>query len=306
MAYIYDLADVWASSGTTFTGIKLNVTDTASSVSSLLMDLQVGGVSQFSVDKAGQVRFSAGSDFTLINSDRISFNYFSTGETLRIRGDDGSNNGSGSGILNRSTGIIAWQSTARTDAGTTDLILTRDAANTLAQRNGVNAQAFNLYNTYTDASNYERGFMRWVSNRLDIGVEAAGTGTIRTVNFPAGFQLGGSTTVLPNGISYTDWNSTFGFSGGTSYGQSSSNEAPLIRFGGSPLLLLGGTTSSFPAIKRDTTSLQARLADDSAFTNIQGKLTTDTAYTAGAPTATGYIVLFDSTGTAYRVPAVAN
>jgi hypothetical protein len=66
-----------------------------------------------------------------------------------------------------------------------------------------------------------------------------------------------------------------------------------------------GTTSSFPALRRDTTSLQARLADDSAFTNIQGKLTTDTAYTAGAPSATGYIVLFDSTGTAYKVPAEA-
>jgi hypothetical protein len=31
------------------------------------------------------------------------------------------------------------------------------------------------------------------------------------------------------------------------------------------LLLFEGTTSSFPALKRDTTSLQVRLADDSAF-----------------------------------------
>lgn len=33
------------------------------------------------------------------------------------------------------------------------------------------------------------------------------------------------------------------------------------------LLQLGGTTSSFPAIKRSTTQVQARLADDSAFAN---------------------------------------
>jgi hypothetical protein len=67
----------------------------------------------------------------------------------------------------------------------------------------------------------------------------------------------------------------------------------------------GGTTSLFPALKRSTTSLQARLADDSAFTNMQGKLTTETAYTAGAPTPDGYLVLYDSNGTAYKVPAEA-
>jgi hypothetical protein len=47
----------------------------------------------------------------------------------------------------------------------------------------VNAQAFNLYNTYTDASNYERGFMRFVSNTLRIGTEKLGTGTARALEF---------------------------------------------------------------------------------------------------------------------------
>jgi hypothetical protein len=66
-------------------------------------------------------------------------------------------------------------------------------------------------------------------------------------------------------------------------------------------LQFGGTTNLFPALKRSTTYLQARLADDSAFAPIQGKLTTDTAFTSGAITDTGYIVLYDSTGTAYKV-----
>jgi hypothetical protein len=35
-------------------------------------------------------------------------------------------------------------------------LLTADAANTLALRNGTNAQAFRLYGTYTDASNGRR------------------------------------------------------------------------------------------------------------------------------------------------------
>jgi hypothetical protein len=46
---------------------------------------------------------------------------------------------------------------------------------------GTTAGPFRLYNTFTDASNYERGFMRWDSNNFDIGCEAAGTGTLRNV-----------------------------------------------------------------------------------------------------------------------------
>jgi len=68
-----------------------------------------------------------------------------------------------------------------------DMILTRDAANVLALRNGANAQALMVYNTYTDASNYERGVFDWRSsaNVLTIGTEAAGTGTVRPVKIKA-------------------------------------------------------------------------------------------------------------------------
>ena len=45
----------WNAGGVTFTGWKLNVTDTASAAGSLLVDLQVGSVSKFSVTKAGYV-----------------------------------------------------------------------------------------------------------------------------------------------------------------------------------------------------------------------------------------------------------
>ena len=52
---IYDLTDTWNAAGTTFTAIKMNVTDTASAAGSLLLDLQVGGTSQFRVSKGGRV-----------------------------------------------------------------------------------------------------------------------------------------------------------------------------------------------------------------------------------------------------------
>ena len=70
-------------------------------------------------------------------------------------------------------------------------------------------------------------------------------------------------------------------------------------------LMFGGNTNSFPALKRTTTTLEVKLANDSAYTNVKGKLTTDTAYSAGAPTPTGYLVLYDANGTAYKVPAEA-
>jgi hypothetical protein len=62
--------------------------------------------------------------------------------------------------------------------------------NLIEQRNSTSGQTFRLYNTYTDASNYERGFMRWTSNVLEIGAEATGSGTNRVVRINAGVDNG--------------------------------------------------------------------------------------------------------------------
>jgi hypothetical protein len=72
---------------------------------------------------------------------------------------------------------IGWSSDT-TSYGTVDVALYRDAANTLAQRNGVNAQTFRVYNTYTSGSNYERLGIQASSNAFFITPEAA-TGTVR-------------------------------------------------------------------------------------------------------------------------------
>ena len=60
MAFIYDLLDTWNNAGTVFSGIKLNVTNTASAAGSKLIDLQIGGSTFFNVDKSGQVELLAG------------------------------------------------------------------------------------------------------------------------------------------------------------------------------------------------------------------------------------------------------
>jgi len=211
------------------------------------------------------------------------------------------------GVKLRADYPLNWSSTGYT-YNSSDTFLRRDEqANTLAMHNSTNSQEFRLYNTRTSSTNYERGFLKWDSNVFKIGTEkGSGGGTARTIEFLTGgtkrleFTSGGNTQ-LASGLSLVF--ATIGRiipSGAdgvlriTNIGDSGFNR-----------LQFGGITSSFPSLKRNSTTLEARLADDSDYTAIQGKLTTETAYTAGAPTATGYLVLYDSNGTAYKVPAEA-
>ena len=149
---VIDATQTWNAAGVTFTGIKFNVTDTASAAGSLLMNLQVGGATRFSVQKNGLVSINTG----IGGSGYVSVSSFISGSSLVL------------------------------DNAFQDVTLARDAANTLAQRNGVNAQIFRIYNTYTDASNYERGILKWDTNVLKIGVEIGGTGSNRNIEFVNG------------------------------------------------------------------------------------------------------------------------
>lgn len=201
-------------------------------------------------------------------------------------------------------------------------LLYGDAANTLALRNGVNAQMFNIYNTYTDASNYERGAIDFSSNAFYIQTQAAGTGIardlyIRSASNAIYFGTGGTQNwQISSGNLLASNDNTFdiGSSGayrprnayvGTRLYASNSITAPTYFFGasaggsimGSPAdgvitlqnnaqtdfarLQLGGTTSSFPAIKRNAAAINFRLADDSADAAIVSSTAT---HTAAAPT----------------------
>jgi len=57
------------------------------------------------------------------------------------------------------------------------------SANLLEQVNGPNAQAYNLYNTKTDASNFERFEIKYAGDIITFASESAGTGTTRFVTF---------------------------------------------------------------------------------------------------------------------------
>ena len=71
---------------------------------------------------------------------------------------------------------------ASTSFGWAGATLWSSGSNVIEQYNSTNAQTLNIYNTRTDASNYERGFVRWSSNAFQIGLEAAGSGSLRYID----------------------------------------------------------------------------------------------------------------------------
>lgn len=194
-APVLNATQTWNNAAVTFTGWQLNVTDTASNAASLLMDLQIGGVTRFGVSKSGNgVLFGAGG----LGAGNITFGTSlaaSNSVILRGVGSTFSLEAFSNVSVNINSGLpLGWATATYTSP---DLQLWRDAANTLAQRNGINAQTLRVYNTFTDASNYERGTFGYTANVLRIGVEQAGTGTQRNLTLISwagsmGFEVNGT------------------------------------------------------------------------------------------------------------------
>lgn len=109
------LTQTWNNAAVTFTGLKLNVTSTASASNSRLLDIQLGGASTFQV----------------LASSSISAAY------VRVLG--GGQNLVGLGSLNvniphvaiQSSGAYGWSVSSDAFSGTYDLVLTRKAAASL-------------------------------------------------------------------------------------------------------------------------------------------------------------------------------
>lgn len=180
----------WTGGGT-FTGNILNITDTSSSASSLFADWQVGGVSKLSVVKTGKILGNGANPYLYLDNAAGSQLGYGTG-ILNNGGSSltWSSGGTevqrvdGAGLISvASGGGLQWSSTSAS-SGSKDLILQRDAAGILALRNGTTAESLRVYNTFTDASNYERAVFDWSTsaNVLTIGTQAAGTGSGRRLS----------------------------------------------------------------------------------------------------------------------------
>lgn len=140
----------------------------------------VNGVNRFSISPTGINLGNGGVQFvtnTLANG-AISFNLASG---IRLLLDAG-------GIRQQPTGQIRWNPLSNL-GDNDDLVLTRDAAGTLAQRNGGTSatpvpQTFRLanYQAAAGSTDFERGYLSWASDVFRVGTEkGTGGGTARAM-----------------------------------------------------------------------------------------------------------------------------
>ena len=182
-APLIDATQTWNAAGVTFTGWKLNVTDTASASGSLLADFQVGGVSKAQITVDG--KFVAGKGYVYARPQFFDSNY-GAGSGFQIKSDREltlyTYDTAVMGVSDGSTGVRIHGSISlgfvdgHAIANDPDVRLWRDAAATLALRNSTNAQTLRVYGTYTDSSNYVRASLSSSSTAVTLAAETAGTG----------------------------------------------------------------------------------------------------------------------------------
>lgn len=101
-----------------------------------------------------------------------------------------------------SSSLFAQVTTSSVVTGVSNTGLTRDSASVVSQRSDGISQAFHVYNTFTDAANYERAVFDWsiTTNALTFITQASGTGTARPIRFGVGsaqWQITGANNITP-------------------------------------------------------------------------------------------------------------
>jgi hypothetical protein len=168
--------------------------------------------------------------------------------------------------------------TASTSLALTGGIIT-GASNVIEQVSSTSAQTFRLYNTFTSATNHERLRLAWSSNVAIIGTEkGSGGGSARALELQTDgvtrltVQTGGTVALASHltaesGFIRIASAQAFQWLNRSKIYSLADGNVGLYNAGESSfnLLQFGGTTTSFPALKRSSATLQVRLADDSAF-----------------------------------------
>lgn len=186
-----NITQTWNAGAVTFTGLKFNVTDTASAVSSLLIDLQANGASNFKVRRGGGGNRTA---VTVTDPAQGSFTFGLTGNANEMNVS-----GTVSCAANLSWGNGWYTLGGAGGSGVTstwstlngNIALIPGTTNIVEQRNGTNAQTFNLGCTYTSSTSYEYLSLSCQSSVGHIGMtKGSGGGTARVLQI----DYGGTTT----------------------------------------------------------------------------------------------------------------
>ncbi len=191
----------WSTSGT---GLGVNA---ASGFVGNLLDLQVNGSPKTRVRSDGSLIIgdnltSASSSGQLYlfkhpsSSNDSGFTGLESYVRLFIQGAQRFQFGTG-GFNVRGDTFIGWSASSSDVGGIIDLFLSRDAADTLAQRRTTNAQTFRCYGTYTDASNYVRAALSSTSTAVTLAAETAGTGAD---DIPLNLTAAGTGTIKVNSV----------------------------------------------------------------------------------------------------------
>lgn len=155
-----------------------------------------------------------------------------------------------------------------------------------------------IYNAYTDVNNGEWAYLgSWATSVAQYGSAMNGTGVARDVAFlrggteqlrltstgmlaSVGINFGAATSAGPTDVSrhIALWGTTYGFnitSNRLNYLVTGAGASHAFYNGATPILLIGptlvsfaGGTSAYPALKRNATTLEVRLADDTGFAPI--------------------------------------
>jgi hypothetical protein len=234
----------WSTSGT---GLGVNA---PSGFTGNLLDLQVNGTSQLSFSQnilllgggaanTGTIDIGARSRIREIGSALVLCNSSVRGAAVTITGN-------GEVIVNGVSKYFALRN------GTVRLF--DDADNTLAQRNGTNAQTSRVYNTFTSATNFELGKTAWeraTSAAVVTGSISSTTLTVSAVTSGtlAAGQIITGTNVL-SGTSITALGTGTGGTGTYTVSQSQTVASTTIT-GGAPALRIGTEKGSGGGTARD-------------------------------------------------------
>lgn len=180
---ILNLSQTWNSGATAFTGFAFAATNTASATGSLLFNWLAGGISRFKfIENTGT---ASDRRLSLFAGGLCFVDY----GTRYVAGNDNSGYRQwlfhpGTGFAVSSVDYIGFSSQQLNAHGYAfDIKLYRDAAATLALRDGTAAQTYRIYRSYTDASNYSRWTVKWNTSTAILHAEGAGTGSDGSIAF---------------------------------------------------------------------------------------------------------------------------
>jgi hypothetical protein len=298
------ITQTWNDGAVTFVGFQVNATDTASSSSSALAQFRVGGSTMFNFFKGG----------SLIQAGSLDIGYGGSTATAtlgigRTRSGDGTSNidlvsdttyTSGGLRITRNAGANGASSI--THRGTNSLSLICSEASSFALSiNSISVLTATSASVSTPVpltSTVSTGTAPFVVASTT-NVANLNASSLNGATFAAPGAIGGGTASAGTFTTLTGTSLVLGSNGSIS--PASTGVWALLDAAGTSFgrLQFGGTSSSFPALKRNSSAIQVRLADDSGFTAFQASSFYLTNGSFMSDSADGVVRLSNNAGTGF-------